>query len=115
MTSVLLMIIFLIILFDACYDYISSIDGLSLYSSMDLYRAYPMVPWVSGKHCVSVVLIPWIPANAPYILGHVVDRGCDRPIESFAVPSLNVGSLVECNYLDRLVMLLIYLSNVHHA
>jgi hypothetical protein len=73
-----------------------------------------MISWVSGKHSVSVVLIPCFPAIAPYILGHVVDRGCDRSIESYAVHSLSVGE-VESYYYGRLAMFLIYLSNIHHV
>ena len=81
---------------------------------MESYSAHLVVPWVSGKHSVSVVLIPCFPAIAPYIPGHVVDRGCDTTIESFAVHSLNVG-LVERMCSDRLALFLLYLSNIHHA
>ena len=64
---------------------------------------------------VSVVLIPYFPAIAPYIPGHVVDRGGDSSIESFVVPSPNVG-LVEPGCLECYqVLFLIFLSNVHHA
>ena len=47
---------------------------------------------VSGRHYVSVVLIHCLPMDTPYILGHVVDRGCDTPIESFVVHSPNIGA-----------------------
>jgi hypothetical protein len=40
---------------------------------------------VGGKHCVSVVLRYCLSANAPYTSGRAVDRGCDRPIESYVV------------------------------
>jgi hypothetical protein len=47
---------------------------------------------VSGRHCVSVVLIRCLPVDAPYILGpQVVDRGCDIPVESSVVQSPNIG------------------------
>jgi hypothetical protein len=45
---------------------------------------------VGGQHCVSVVLIHCLPANALYTPGHVGDRGCDIPVESFVVHSLSV-------------------------
>ena len=48
---------------------------------------------VSGRHCVSVVLIHCLPVDIPYILGHVVDRGCDTPVESFVVHSPNIGQV----------------------
>jgi hypothetical protein len=55
-----------------------------------------------------------LPANAPYIPGHVVDRGCDTPIESFVVHSLNIEK-VGPNYEGRLALFLIFLSNVPYV
>jgi hypothetical protein len=49
---------------------------------------------VGGRHYVSMVLRYCLSVNAPYMLGRVVDRGCDRPIESYVVHSPYVG-LVE--------------------
>jgi hypothetical protein len=43
---------------------------------------------LSGRHYVSVVLRYCLPADALYMPGHVVDRRCDTPIESFVVHSL---------------------------
>ena len=48
--------------------------------------------WVGGQHCVSMVLICCLPADTPYIPGHVVDHGCDTPVESFVVHSPNIGA-----------------------
>ena len=48
---------------------------------------------MSGRHCVSMVLIHCLPADAPIILGHVVDCGSDTPVESFVVHSLNIGQV----------------------
>ena len=56
------------------------------------YSAHSEDPWVSGRHCVSVVLIRYLPVDTPYILGHVVDHGCDTPVESFVVHSPNIGT-----------------------
>jgi hypothetical protein len=53
---------------------------------------------VGGRHCVSVVLICCLPIETPYIPGHVVDRGCDTPVESSVVHSLNIGMHVGCCY-----------------
>jgi hypothetical protein len=114
MTLIYSMIIFLVIWFNVYYDYIISIVSSSLYSSMESYSAHLMISWVSGKHSVSMVLIPCFPTIAPYILGHVVDRGSDILIESFVVHSPNVG-LVELYYYGRLALFLIFLSNVHHV
>ena len=82
---------------------------------MESYSSHSKVHWVSGGHSVSVVLIPYFPAIAPYIPGHVVDRGGDSSIESFVVHSPNVG-LVEPGCLGCYqVLFLIFLSDVHQA
>ena len=55
-----------------------------------------------------------LPADTPYILGHVVDRGCDTPVESFVVhsPSINqVGSSYEGSH----ALFLIFLSNIPYV
>jgi len=52
-----------------------------------------MVP--VNTHHVDMVSRWYLPVNASYLLGHVVDRGCDNnPIESYVVYSPYVG-LVE--------------------
>ena len=81
---------FLVIMFIVYFDYMLSIARLSLYSSISSYSARSNVHGVSGRHCVSVVLIHCLPTDAPYIRGHVVDHGCDTPVESFVVHSLFV-------------------------
>ena len=43
---------------------------------------------LSGQHYVSVVLKYCLPVDAFYTLGHVVDHGCDTPVESFVVHSV---------------------------
>ena len=47
---------------------------------------------MGDRHYVSVLLIHCLPADTPYILGHVVDCGSDTPIESFVVHSPNIGA-----------------------
>ena len=42
---------------------------------------------LSDQHYVSVVLKYYLPVDAPYNPGHVVDRECDTLIESFVVHS----------------------------
>jgi low temperature requirement protein LtrA len=76
-----------IIMFIVYFDYISSIASLSSYSCISSYSAHSKVPWVGGQHCVSVVLIRCLPTNTPYVSGHVIDHGCDIPVESFIVYS----------------------------
>jgi hypothetical protein len=91
-TLVFTLFMFLVIMFFIYFDYILSIARLSLYPCISLYSAHSDVHGVSGQHCVSGVLIRCLPVDTPYILGHVVDRGCDTPVESFAVHSPNIGA-----------------------
>ena len=81
-----------VIIFIVYFDYILSIASLSLCLCISSYSSHSKVHGVGGRHCVSVVLICCLPADTPYILGHVVDCGCDTPIESFVVHSLNIGA-----------------------
>ena len=45
---------------------------------------------LSGREYVGAVLRYYLPADALCKPGHVVDRGCDTPVESFVVHSLFV-------------------------
>ena len=83
---------FFIIMFIVYFDYMVSIVGLSLCPCMSSYSAHSKDPRVGGRHYVSVVLIRCLPTDTPYILSHVVDHGCDTPVESFVVHSLNIGA-----------------------
>jgi hypothetical protein len=63
------MIIFKIMRFGAYYYYMFSIVDLPLYSCMESYRPHldHLLTWKSGKDSVSVVLILYLPAIAPYM------------------------------------------------
>jgi hypothetical protein len=93
-TLIFILFMFLVIIFIVYFDYMLSIARLSLYPCISSSSAYSKVHGVSGRHCVIVVLIRCLPANTPYILGHVVDRECDTPVESFLVHSSNIGQKV---------------------
>ena len=82
---VFILFMFFVIMFNVYFDYILSIAILSLCLCISSYSAHSKVHGVGGRHCVSVVLIGCLPADTPYILGHVVDHGCDTPVESFVV------------------------------
>jgi hypothetical protein len=70
---------------------------------------------LSGRGSVGVVLILYLPANAPYIPGHqVVYHGCDIPIDSYVAHSPNIGQ-VEPGYKERIALFLIFLSNISYA
>ena len=109
---VFILFMFFVIMFIVYFDYIPSIVGLSSYSCICSYSAHPKDPWVGGRHYVSMVLIRCLPTDTPYILGHVVDRGCDTPVEFFVVHSLNIGIQVGSSYEGRQALFLIFLSNI---
>jgi hypothetical protein len=81
------MIIFDILHFGVYYDHMFSIVDLPLYSCMESYSPHldHLLTWVNGKDSVSVVLILYLSAIAPYMPGRLVDRGGDSTIESFVV------------------------------
>ena len=73
---------------------------------------------LSGQHYVSVVLKYYLPTDAFYTLGHVVDRRCDTPIESFVVHFLFVEQVEpgcevsQALFLYSLVMFLMHRSEL---
>ena len=90
--SIFIVFMFFIIMFIVYFDYMLSIASLSLYPCISSYSTRSAAHGVSGRHCVSVVLIHCLSADTPYILDHVVDHGCDTPVESFVVHSLSIGA-----------------------
>jgi hypothetical protein len=82
---------FLVAMFIVYFDYMVSIVSLSLCLCISSYSIHPNVQRMGGRDRVSVVLICYLPANTLYIPGHVVDRGCDTPVESFVVHSPRIG------------------------
>jgi hypothetical protein len=114
-TLLFISFMFLVIMFIDYFDYMLSIVGLSSCSWISLYSTHSKDPWVSGQHCVSVVLIRCLPADTPYIPGHVVDQECDTSVESFVVHSPNIGMHVGCSYEGRQALFLIFLSNIPYV
>ena len=113
-TLFLILFMFLVMMFIVYFDYMLSIVRLSSCSSISLYSAHTKVQGMSGRHCVSMVLIHCLPIHTPYILGHVVNRRCHTPVESFVVYSLNIGQ-VESSYEGSHALFLIFLSNIPYV
>ena len=109
-TLVFTIFMLLVIMFIVYFDYILSIASLCI----SLYSARSGIHRVSGQHCVSMVLIRCLPVDTPYILGHVVDRGCDTPVESFVVHSPNIGQ-VGSSYEENHPLFMIFLSNIPYV
>jgi hypothetical protein len=110
--TLLYLIIFSIILFLVYFDYMLVIVRLELYLSIGSYSACSLISWVSGKHCVGVVPIPYLPAIAPYIPDRVVDRRSDSPVESFVVHLSSIGQAEHNYYREVTAMFYIFLSNI---
>jgi hypothetical protein len=110
--TLLYLIIFSIILFLVYFDYMLGIVRSDLYSSIGSYSACSLISWVSGKHCVGMVPIPYLPTIAPYILDHVVDRGSDSPVESSVVHLPSIGQAEHNYYREVMAMFHIFLSNI---
>jgi hypothetical protein len=89
--TLLYLIMFSIILFLIYFDYMLGIVRSELYSSVGSYSACSLISWVSDKHCVGVVPIPYLPTIVTYIPDRVVDRGSDSPVESFVVHLSSMG------------------------
>jgi hypothetical protein len=89
---VFILFMFLVSMFIVYFDYMLSIVSLSLCLCISSYSIHPIKdPRVGGSDHVSVVLICYLPVNTLYILGHVVDRGCDITTKSFVVHSPSIG------------------------
>ena len=109
MTLFLILFMFLVILFIVYFDYMLSIARvIIMFMHKFAKRSLLCTYRVSGRHYVSVVLIHCLSVDAPYIPGHVVDRGCDTPVESFAVHSPNIGQ-VGSSYEGSHALFLIFL------
>ena len=111
---VFILFMFFVIMFIVYFDYMLSIVGSSSCSCISSYSAHSKVPWVSGRHCVSVVLIHCLPMDAPYIPDRVVDCEGDSLIESFVVHLPFVGQVGRgCD--GSQALFLIFLSNVPYV
>ena len=106
----LLFIIFLVC--SSCMLDIVMIDDEYMHMFAKLLAQYSSE--LIGQHYVSMVLRYSLHADAFCTLGHVVDHGCDTPVESFVVHSPFVEQ-VERDCKGRQALFLIFLSNVSYA
>jgi hypothetical protein len=84
----------LFIMFLVCSNCIFDIVIVDEFMYMFVERLIQFSRELGGTYYVNVVLRYHLPANPPYMSGHLVDRGCDRPVESYIVHPPYVG-LVE--------------------
>jgi hypothetical protein len=69
---------------------------------------------LGGRHYVNMELRYYLPIDAFYTMGLMVDRGCDTLIESFVVHSLFVEHVEQCCE-GRQALFLIFFSNIPYA
>ena len=115
MTLFLILFMFLVIMFIVYFDYMFSIARLSLCLCISSQSTRSNVHGVTGRHCVSMVLIRCLPADAPYIPNRVVDHEGNSLIESFVVhlPSIDqVGPGCDGSSQD---LFLLFFSNVPYV
>jgi hypothetical protein len=113
-TLFLILFMFLVIIFIVYFYYMLSIARLSSCSNISSHSARSKVHGVSGQHFVSMVLIRCLSRDAPYILSHMVDHGCNTPIESFVFHSPNIGQ-VGSSYKGSHALFFIFLSNIPYV
>ena len=107
---------FLVIMFLVYFDYMPGVGRvISMFMLRIAKRSFLLMNRVSGRHCVSVVLIHCLPMDAPYILDHVVDREGDSLVESFVVHLLSVGQVGPGCDRSSQALLLLFFSNVPYA
>ena len=82
--NTMLLFIMFLVCFGSILD-IVMIDGEFMHMFVKRLAQYSSE--LSGRYYVSMVLICDLPADALYILGHVVDHECDTLVESFVVHS----------------------------
>jgi hypothetical protein len=93
-TLIFVLFMFLKAMLIVYFGYMSSIVRLLL-PCIRSYSAHPTGPWVSDRRYVSVVLRYCLSVDAAYMPGHVIDRRCDRPVESYVVHPPCIYCLVE--------------------
>jgi hypothetical protein len=109
--NTMFLFIMFLVYFNSIFD-IVMIDNEFMYKIAKRLIQYSSE--LSGRLYLSMVLRYCLPTNALYMLGHVVDRKSDTPVESFVVHSSYVEQ-VEPGCEESLALFLIFLSNVPYA
>jgi hypothetical protein len=106
---------FLSIMFLVCFGNILDIVMIeNEFMHMLAKRLAQYSSGLSGQHYVSVVLKYYLPMDALYTLGHVVDHECDTPVVSFVVHFPFVEQ-VEPGCKGSRALFLTFLSNVPYV
>ena len=105
---------FFVIMFLVYFDYmLGVVRVIIMFMHRIAKRSFLLTNGVSGRHCVSMVLIRCLPVDTPYIPDHVVDSKGDSLVESFVVHLPSIGQ-VGRNCDGKHPLLVFFLSNVPH-
>ena len=116
MTLFFIFTMFLVIMFLVYFDYmLGVVRVIIMFMHWIAKCSFLLTNGVSGRHCVSVVLIPCLPTNAPYILDRVVDHRGDSPIESSVIHLLSIGLVGRSCDGSSQALFLLFISNVPYA
>ena len=107
---------FFVIMFLVYFDYMLGIVRvIIMFMHRIAKRSFLLMNGVSGRYCVSVVLIRCLPTDAPYIPDRVVDHEGDNLIESSIVHLPPVGQVGPGCDRSSQALLLLFFSNVPYA
>jgi hypothetical protein len=85
------------------------------YMHMFVERLIQYLSESSGWHYVSVALRYCLPTDALYMMGHVIDRGCDTSVESFVVHSPCIEQVEPRLWRKEKLCSWTFLSNITYA
>jgi len=106
------LLMFSIILFLVYFNYILSVVRLELCLCIGSYSTYSLGRWVSDRYYLGEVPRPYLSTITPYSPELEIDRGSDRPVESF-VFLLPIIRIVEHHYYKEVIaMFMIFLANI---
>ena len=107
---------FLVIMFIVYFDYmIGIVRVIIMFMHTIAKRSLLCSKGVSGRHCVSMVLIRCLPVDAPYILDRVVDCEGDSLVESSIVHLPSVDQVGPGYDGSSQALFLLFFNNVPYA
>ena len=116
MTLFFIFTMFFVIMFLVYFDYmLGVVRVIIMFMHRIAKRSFLLTNGVSGRHCVSVVLICCLPMDAPYIPDHVVDSKGDSLVESFVVHLPSVGQVGPGCDGSSQALFLLFFSNVPYV
>ena len=114
--TLLYLLIFSIIMFLVYFDYmLGVVRVIIMFMHRIVKPSFLLTNRVSGRHCVSVVLIRCLPADAPYIPDRMVDHEGDSLVESFVVHLPSVSQVGPGCDGSSQALFLLFFSNVRYV